>query len=93
MIQPFSRLILPGEDLRPGLVLQDRTIVCWLNVAGDLVTAKKERLFLARSMRNYVIFCVRSHNRYLFIHIISSSYNTLAGLCISASYTSCFYTT
>ena len=31
VIQPFSR-ISPGEDLRPGLVLQDRTIVCWLNV-------------------------------------------------------------
>ena len=26
-IQPFSRTS-PGEDLRPGLVLQDRTIVC-----------------------------------------------------------------
>ena len=43
MIQPFSR-ISPCEDLRPGLALQDRTIVRWLNVAGDLVTAKKERL-------------------------------------------------
>ena len=39
--------------------------------AGDLVTAKKERLFLARSMWNHVIFCVRSHNQYLFIYIIS----------------------
>ena len=70
VIQPFFR-ISPGEDLRPGLVLQDRTIICWLNVAGDLVTAKKERLFLARSMWNHVIFCVWSHNRHLFIHIIS----------------------
>ena len=41
VIQPFSR-ISPGEDLRLGLVLQNRTIVCWLN-AGDLVTAKKGR--------------------------------------------------
>ena len=44
MIQPFSRTS-PGEDLTPGLVLQDRTIVCWLNVAGDLVTAKKGKLY------------------------------------------------
>ena len=44
MMQQFSRTS-PGEDLRPGLVLQDRTILCWLNVAGDLVTAKKERLY------------------------------------------------
>ena len=50
MIQPFFRTS-PGEDLRPGLVLQDRTIVCWLNVAGDLVTAKKGKIvFLVRSM-------------------------------------------
>ena len=50
MIQPFFRT-LPGEELRPGLILQDRTIVCWLNVAGDLVTAKKGKIvFLARSM-------------------------------------------
>ena len=83
VIQPLSRTS-PGEDLRPGLVLQDRTIVCWLNVASDLVTAKKERL--------YSYSCVRSHNRYLYT-LFRSSYNTLAGLCISASYTSCFYTT
>ena len=71
MIQPFSKTS-PGEDLRPGLVLQDRTIVCWLNVAGDLITAKKGKIvFLARSMWNHVIFYVRSHNRYLFIHITS----------------------
>ena len=45
------------------LVLQDRTVVCWLNVAGDLVRAKKGKIvFLARSMWNHVI-CVRSHNR------------------------------
>ena len=43
MIQPLSRTS-PGEDLRPGLVLQDRTIVCWLNVAGDLVTVKKGKI-------------------------------------------------
>ena len=71
MIQPFFRTS-PGEDFRPRLVLQDRTVVCWLNVAGDLVTAKKGKIvFLARSMWNHLIFCVRSHNRYLFIHIIS----------------------
>ena len=47
MIQrPFSRT-LPGEDLRPGFVLQDRTIICWLNVAGDLVPAKKRKIALA----------------------------------------------
>ena len=40
MIQPFSTTS-PGEDLRPGLVLQDRTTICWLNVPGDLVTAEK----------------------------------------------------
>ena len=57
MIQPFSRTS-PGEDLRPGFVLQDRTIVYWLNVAGDLVTAKKGKIvFLARSMWNHMI-CV-----------------------------------
>ena len=33
VIQPFFRTS-PGEDLRPGLVPQDRTILCWLNVAG-----------------------------------------------------------
>ena len=56
MIQPFSR-ISPGEDLRPGLVLQDRTIVCWLNVAGDLVAVKKGKIvFIARSMWNHVIY-------------------------------------
>ena len=36
VIQQFSRT-LPGIHLnfkRPGFVLQDRTIVCWLNVAG-----------------------------------------------------------
>ena len=71
MIQSFFRTS-PGEDLRSGLVLQDRTIVCWLNVAGDLVTAKKGKIvFLARSMWHHVIFSVRSHNRYLFIHVIS----------------------
>ena len=35
MIQRFSRTLL-GTDLhfrRPGFVLQDRTIICWLNVA------------------------------------------------------------
>ena len=43
MIRSLSRTS-PGEDLRPGLVLQDRTIVCWLNEAGDLVTAKKGKI-------------------------------------------------
>ena len=58
MIQQFSRTS-PGEDLRPGLVLQDRTIVCWLNVVSDLVIAKEGKIvFLGRSMWNYVIFCV-----------------------------------
>ena len=57
MIQPFSRTS-PGEDLRPGLVLQDRTIVCWLNVAGDLVTAEKGKIVFLASMWNHVIFCV-----------------------------------
>ena len=36
VIQQLSRT-LPGIDLNfpmPGFVLQDRTIVCWLNVAG-----------------------------------------------------------
>ena len=36
MIQRFSRT-LPGVNLnfqRPGFVLQDKTTVCWLNVAG-----------------------------------------------------------
>ena len=42
--QPFSTISL-GVDMRPGLVLQDRTIICWLNVAGDLVTAKKGKLY------------------------------------------------
>ena len=57
MIQPFSRTS-PGEDLRPGFVLQDRTIVCWLNVAGDLVTAKKVKIVFLASMWNHVIFSV-----------------------------------
>ena len=70
MIQPFFRTS-PGKDLRPGLVLQDRTIVCWLNVGGDLVTAKKGKIvFLARSMWNHVIFCVAIPQS-IFIHIIS----------------------
>ena len=60
MIQQLSRTTL-GEDLRSGhgLVLQDRTIVCWLNVAGNLVTMKNAKIvFLARSMWNHVNFCV-----------------------------------
>ena len=57
MIQPFSRTS-PGKDLRPELVLQDRTIVCWLNVGGDLVTAKKGKIIFLASMWNHVIFCV-----------------------------------
>ena len=56
--------------MRPGLVLQDGSDHRLLpKCAGDLVIANKERLFLARSMWNHVIFCVRSHNQYLFIHI------------------------
>ena len=57
MIQPFSRTS-PDEDLRPGLVLQDRTIVYWPNVAGDLVTVKKGKIVFLASMWNHVIFCV-----------------------------------
>ena len=68
VIQPFSRTS-PGKDLRPGLILQDRTIDCWLNVAGDLVTVKKWKIVFLPFMWNHVIFCVWSHNRYLFIHI------------------------
>ena len=36
VIQQFSRT-LPGVQWnfqRPGFLLQDRTVVCWLNVAG-----------------------------------------------------------
>ena len=42
VIQRFSRTSL-GVDLnfqRPGFVLQDRTIICWLNIAGS---SEKER--------------------------------------------------
>ena len=56
MIQRFSRTS-PGVDLnfqRSGFVLQDRTIVCWLNVAGN--SEKGKMLFLARSMCIHVIF-------------------------------------
>ena len=67
VIQQFSRTS-PGEDLRPGLVLQDRTIVCWLNVAGDLVTAKEGKtVFLARSMWNHVI-CVIPQSIFIYTH-------------------------
>ena len=58
VIQRFSRTS-PGVDLnfqRPGFVLQDRSIVCWLNVAGN--SEKGKMLFLARSMCNHVIFSV-----------------------------------
>ena len=68
VIQQFSRTS-PGVDLnfqRPGFVLQDRTIVCWLNMAGN--SEKGKMLFLARSMCNHVIFNVQSHNRYVFVH-------------------------
>ena len=37
VIQQFSRTSL-GVDLnfqRPGFVLQDRAIICWLNVVGN----------------------------------------------------------
>ena len=68
VIQQFPRTS-PGEDLRPGLVLQDRTIVCWLNVAGDLVTAKERKIvFLARSMWNHVIFCVIPQSICIYTH-------------------------
>ena len=55
MIQRFSRTS-PGVDLnfqRPGFLLQDSAIVCWLNVAGN--SEKGKMLFLARSMCNHVI--------------------------------------
>ena len=57
MIQLFSRTS-PREDLRPGFVLEDGTIVCWLNVAGDLVTAKKGKIVFLASTWNHVIFSV-----------------------------------
>ena len=55
VIQQFSRTS-PGIDLnfqRPGFLLQDRTIICWLNVAGN--SEKGKMLFLASSMCNHVI--------------------------------------
>ena len=71
VIQQFSRTS-PGKDLRPGLVLQDRTIVCWLNVAGDLVTAKEGKIvFLARSMWNHVIFCVIPQSIFIYTQFIA----------------------
>ena len=62
----------PGEDLGPGLVLQDmyRTIACWLNVAGDLVTAKKGKIvFLAT--KKYVEprdLCVIPQSIFIYTH-------------------------
>ena len=56
VIQWFSRT-LPGVDLnfqRPRFVLQDRAIVCWLNVAGN--SEKGKILFLARSICNHGVF-------------------------------------
>ena len=47
MIQQFSRT-LPVVGLnfqKPGFVLQDRIIICWLNVAGN--SKKGKMLFLA----------------------------------------------
>ena len=71
VIQPFSRTS-PGEDLRPGLVLQDRTIVRWLNVAGDLVTAKKGKIvFLGSMLEPRDLLCVIPQSILIFIHIIS----------------------
>ena len=83
----FQNIARRRYEARACTAKQDHRLLA--KCAGDLVTANKERLFLARSMWNYVIFCVRSHNRYLF----RSSYNTLAGLCISSSYAPFFYTT
>ena len=76
MIQQFSRTTL-GEDLRPGhgLVLQDRTIVCWLNVAGNLEIVKNGKIvFLARSMWNHVNFCVIPQSIFIYT-LFCSSYN------------------
>ena len=58
VIRRFSRT-LPGVDSnfqRPEFVLQDRSIICWLNVDGN--SEKGKILFLARSMCNHVIFSV-----------------------------------
>ena len=58
VIQWFSRTLL-GVELnfqRLVFVLQDRTIVCWLYVAGN--SEKGKILFLASSMWSHVIFCV-----------------------------------
>ena len=70
VIQGFSRTLL-GLDLnfhRPGFVLQDRTIICWLNVAGN--SEKGKMLFLATS--TYVQPCdiwrVIPQSIYLFVH-------------------------
>ena len=56
VIQWFSRTS-PGVDLnfqRSRFVLQDRSIVCWLNEAGN--SEKGKMLFLAISMCNHRIF-------------------------------------
>ena len=60
IIQQFSGT-LPGIDInfqRLGIVLQEKTIVCWLNVAGDGNSEKGK------------ILCVLTVNIYSFIHFI-----------------------
>ena len=55
----------------------------WL-VPGN--SEKRKDLFLAKSMWNHIIFCLIP-NYYLFIcpyTLFRSSYNTIAGLCISS---------
>ena len=69
VIAVFQNIARRRFEARACTARQDH---CLLDkCAGDLVTAKKERLFLVRSMWNHVIFFVRSHNQYLFIYIIS----------------------
>ena len=60
VIQRFSKPDVYFTFQRPRFVLQDITIVCWLNVvAWWLVTVKEGKiLFLARSMCNHMILSV-----------------------------------
>ena len=97
VIQWFSRTS-PGVDLnfwRPGFVLQDRTIVCWPMwlVAGN--SEKGKILFLARSTYVQPRDLQRVIPQSIFICSYTSFHSsyTLASLCISSSYTACFYTT
>ena len=69
MIQPFSRTS-PVEDLRPGFILQDRTIVCWLNVAGDLVTVKKGKIVFLAFKWNHArdLLCMIPQSIFIYTH-------------------------